>query len=160
MTPPLRAAVLALLAALASPAAQDAVQESARKIPVAFEGDVVVVGGGAGAVAAAEAAAKNGAKVFLVSPRTYLGEDVAGTLRVWTRPDQELTTDLAKKLFGAAGHAAGGAAAPAAGSGLPLKYEADRPPAAQHRDTSPPSLLADGRWPSPATQSMALAGSW
>jgi flavin-dependent dehydrogenase len=150
-----------LLIPAGAPASQtgpEAVKESARKIPVAFEGDVVVVGGGVGAVAAAEAAAKSGAKVFLVSPRTYLGEDIAGTLRVWTRPDQELTTDLAKKLFGADGRATGGAAAPAAGTGLPLKYETDRPSGAQHKDTRPPSILTDGRWQSPVDQSVQYDG--
>jgi flavin-dependent dehydrogenase len=152
--------VLATLPAFPSPqAGPEAVKESARKIPVAFEGDVVVVGGGVGAVAAAEAAAKAGAKVFLVSPRTYLGEDVAGTLRVWTRPDQELTTDLARKLFGADGRATGGGpAAPAAGTGLPLKYETDRPSGPQHKDTRPPSALTDGRWQSPVDQSVQYDG--
>ena len=50
------------------------VLESARDIPVAYDVDVVVVGGSTGAVAAAAAAAKSGAKVFLAAPRHYLGD--------------------------------------------------------------------------------------
>ena len=41
-------------------AAAERVNESAREIPVAYDVDVVVVGGGTGAVAAAVAAAKTG----------------------------------------------------------------------------------------------------
>ncbi len=148
----------AAMAITAPPKASDETRESARKIPVAFDGDVVVVGGGVGAVAAAEAAARSGAKVFLVAPRTYLGEDLAGTLRVWARTDWELTTELAKRLFGTEGRSPGGPAAPTSGRSLPLKYETDRPSAAQHKDTSPPSLLADGRWHSAVNQSVQYDG--
>lgn len=49
-----------------------AVVESEREIPVAYDVDVLVVGGSSGAVAAAAAAAKTGASVFLAAPRTYL----------------------------------------------------------------------------------------
>ena len=44
------------------------VNESARQIPVAYEVDVVVVGGSTGAVSAAVAAAEAGARVFLAAP--------------------------------------------------------------------------------------------
>ena len=60
-----------------------AVPESAREIPVIGEADVVVVGGTTYGVAAAAAAARAGARVFLVASHTYLGEDVAGTLQLW-----------------------------------------------------------------------------
>ena len=53
--------------------------QSARKIPVAYTVDIVVVGGSTAAVAAAVAAAQTGAKVFLVAQETYLGEDVNGS---------------------------------------------------------------------------------
>ncbi|MHC4432808.1 MAG: FAD-dependent oxidoreductase [Planctomycetota bacterium] len=49
-----------------SPAAQSStVHESAREIPVAYDVDVVVVGGTSGGVAAAVEAARQGASVFL-----------------------------------------------------------------------------------------------
>jgi len=59
-----------------------AVVESARKIPLACEVDVVVVGGTTAGVTAAVAAAQQGASVLLVAPRPYLGEDVCATLRL------------------------------------------------------------------------------
>ena len=58
------------------------VLESARDIPVAYDVDVVVVGGSTAAVAAAAQAAKDGAKVFLAAPRHYLGDDMCATYRL------------------------------------------------------------------------------
>ena len=49
------------------------------------ETDVLVVGGTAKGVAAAVAAKAEGADVFLVTPFTYLGEDMAGTLELGFR---------------------------------------------------------------------------
>lgn len=57
------------------------VMQSQRKIPVIASVDVVVVGGTSAGVAAAESAAHGSAKVFLVAPRPYLGEDMCATLR-------------------------------------------------------------------------------
>jgi hypothetical protein len=90
------AAALALL--LVAFPAQAA--ETARDIPVIHDVDVVVVGGSSGAVEAACAAARAGASVFLAAPRPYLGDDVAGTLRLWLEPDDHATTDLGKRLYG------------------------------------------------------------
>lgn len=75
--------------------------ESARQIPVAYDVDVVVVGGGTGAVAAAVAAAEQGAKVFLAAPRPYLGEDMCATNRLWLEEGETPKAPLARKLFGA-----------------------------------------------------------
>ena len=58
------------------------VVESARDIPVVQDVDVVVVGGTSAGVTAAVAAKEAGASVYLVAPRPYLGEDIAGTLRL------------------------------------------------------------------------------
>src|SRR5512133_2815466 len=74
--------------------------QSARKIPVAYTVDVVVVGGSTAAVAAAVSATQSGAKVFLVAQETYLGEDVCGTYRYWDVHPNALNTQLGKKLFG------------------------------------------------------------
>jgi hypothetical protein len=75
--------------------------QSARKIPVAYTVDVVVVGGSTAAVAAAVSAAQSGVKVFLVAQETYLGEDVCGTYRYWDIHPNTLSTALGKKLFDA-----------------------------------------------------------
>jgi NADPH-dependent 2,4-dienoyl-CoA reductase/sulfur reductase-like enzyme len=74
--------------------------QSARKIPVDYSVDVVIVGGSTAAVAAAVSAAQNGAKVFLVAQETYLGEDVCGTCRYWNVSPKALNTTLGRKLFG------------------------------------------------------------
>ena len=62
------------------------------------ETDVLVVGGTAKGVAAAVAAKAEGADVFLVTPFTYLGEDMAGTLELGLPDGQKPTTALVKKL--------------------------------------------------------------
>jgi heterodisulfide reductase subunit A-like polyferredoxin len=54
-----------MLLVVAGAVAGEAVNESARQIPVAYQVDVLVVGGSMGAVAAAVEAAGAGAKVFL-----------------------------------------------------------------------------------------------
>jgi ribulose 1,5-bisphosphate synthetase/thiazole synthase len=58
------------------------VVESAREIPVVYDVDVVVVGGSTRAVAAAVAAKENGASVFLMTERPYLG---AGITTAWVK---------------------------------------------------------------------------
>jgi len=75
------------------------VVESARQIPFVQDADIVVVGGSSGAVAAAQRAATNGAKVFLVAPRPYLGDDMAGTLTLRAQANDDASTDLYAKLF-------------------------------------------------------------
>ena len=81
-------------------ASAGAVGESARRIPVAAEVDVVVVGGTIGAVAAAVEAAERDAKVLLIAPRNYLGEDICGSLRLWLEDGETADSDLAKTIFG------------------------------------------------------------
>ena len=128
------------------------VNESARNIPVAYDVDVVVVGGTSGGVAAAVEAAQRGAKVFLAAQRPYLGADLCGTYRLWLEPGEEPTTPLAKKVF---------ARLPASvlvPKGIRFTYEADRPSASVHKDTPEPSLLTDGKWQSASTQSVQYDG--
>ena len=60
--------------------------------------DIVVAGGSSAGVEAALRAAKEGAKVFVVAPRPYFGEDIAGTYKFnytakWQR-DYSLTREL------------------------------------------------------------------
>jgi flavin-dependent dehydrogenase len=98
-----------------------AVIESARNIPVAYNVDVVVVGGTSGGVAAAVAAAEHGAKVFLAAEAPYLGEDICGTYRLWLNPGEEPSQPLARKVF----------AEPVAplvlNKSVDFTYEADKP---------------------------------
>ncbi|MCX7010872.1 MAG: FAD-dependent oxidoreductase, partial [Kiritimatiellaeota bacterium] len=144
-------AMAGLLAVGAS--ARDVV-EPAGSIPVIQDVDVVVVGGAAGGIEAALAAAKNGAKVFLVAPRPYLGEDICATYRLWLEPGETATTALAKDLFKAQPMTAVGV-----GEGLPFTYSADRAASAKHKDTTPPSVLHDGKWGSSSRQSVQYDGN-
>ena len=124
------------------------------EIPVVHQVDVVVVGGTTGAVAAAAAAAHEGCSTFLVAPRPYLGEDMAGTLRLWLEEGETPSSPLASQIFcpeARAGHE------PRPVS-LPLTYQADLPSAERHRDTVPPSRLVDGSWHSASGQSVQYDG--
>jgi len=85
--------------ALTPPAYDKYVVASARQIPVAYDVDVVVVGGTSGGVAAAVEAAQKGAKVFLAAERPYLGEDLCGTYRLWLEADEAPGSPLARKVF-------------------------------------------------------------
>ena len=141
-------ALAGCLAAWALPARADEVVESAREIPVAYAADVVVVGGSTGAVAAAVAAAKKGAKVFLAAPRTYLGEDMGATLRIWLSGDEALPAGLMENVQPAE------PAGPVLPKGAAFTYQADRPSAGAHKDTRVPSVLTDGQYRSSARQSV------
>jgi len=118
----------------------EVVRQTARGIPVAYEVDVAVVGGSTGAVAAAVAAAKAGARVFLAAPYPYLGDDIAGTLKLWLEEGEEPADPLAEAIYND----------PQVRqlSGVPLQftYRANQPSQNPHRDTEPPSRLTDGRW--------------
>ncbi len=102
MAPPLTSLALSLLLLADSPPllAETTINESARAIPIVHDVDVVVAGGSAGAVAAAAEAARGGAKVFLAAPRTYLGEDVCGAMRLWPAPDETPPGPWVQDLFG------------------------------------------------------------
>jgi len=75
------------------------VSQSQRQIPCIASVDVAVVGATVAGVAAAESAARDGATVFLVAPRPYLGEDLCGTLRLEPEDDHPPATELEKKIL-------------------------------------------------------------
>jgi ribulose 1,5-bisphosphate synthetase/thiazole synthase len=53
------------------------------RLPVLFEADAVVIGGSFAGVSCAVRMAKEGKKVVVVEPRTYLGREITATLRPW-----------------------------------------------------------------------------
>ncbi len=124
------------------------VNESPRKIPVAYDVDVVVVGGSSAGVAAAVEAARHGADVFLAAPRPYLGEDLCATYRLWLEPDEIPSTPFTRELFK---HPP---LVPTGGDNIPLTYEADQPSQGVHKDTQPPSMLSNGQWNEPVNESV------
>lgn len=70
-----------------------------REVPVAFDVDVLVLGGTGAAVAAAQEARKAGAETLLLAPYTYLGEDLAATLRLELNPDEKIDDPLATEIY-------------------------------------------------------------
>ncbi len=142
------AAVCAMVCASPLQGETGGVTEAARSIPVACDVDVVVVGGSTGAVTAAVEAAKAGAKVFLAAPKTYLGEDVCATYRLWLEPGEEPRSELAKKAF------AEPVPCVPLGKSLRFRYSADKPSSSPHGDTSGSPKLSDGRWTNASTESV------
>jgi len=108
-----------------------------RDIPVAYAVDLVVAGGGCGAVATAEAAARSGASVLLITSRNYLGEDMAGTMRLWLEPGEEAAGEMAEKLYRDPFFEET--------PGLSYTYVADLPSDKRHPDTKVPSRLCRRR---------------
>ncbi|MDR3110368.1 MAG: FAD-dependent oxidoreductase [Planctomycetaceae bacterium] len=78
--------------------ADSVVVQSARQVPVAYEVDLLVVGGSTGGVAAACEAARAGATVLLVTPYPYLGEDRTATLRLAGENGEDANDPLARVL--------------------------------------------------------------
>ncbi len=91
--------VFTVLAMGRTPLGAAPVVEPARNVPLIQDVDVLVVGGTTGAVAAAEAAASAGASVFLVTDYPSLGEDMAGTLRVWAERAEVESSELLQAMF-------------------------------------------------------------
>jgi len=135
--------------------------DPAGEVPVVTTADVVVVGGTSAGVAAAVAAADQGTRVVLLAPRPYLGEDLCGTYRLWLEPEQrrrlesgnaQSWLDLARRLFEPT------VTPVTVGRTVAFTYQADRPTAALHLDTDPPSRLTDGRFNDAPSQSVQYDG--
>jgi len=83
----------------AQPATRTVVEQS-KHIPIAYDVDVVIVGGSSAGVAAACEARRNGARVFLISDRPYVGVDMCAHQRLWLEPGEEPTSELGQAVFG------------------------------------------------------------
>lgn len=77
----------------------DFIKQSKREIPVIQHVDVLILGGSTAAVSAAVAASEQGAKVFLISSKPYLGEDLCASLRLEIEKDRVLTSKIEKLIF-------------------------------------------------------------
>lgn len=99
--------ITAAVCLIASSLPAATVVESERTLPLVQNVDVVVCGGSCAAVAAAEAAAGAGAKVFLATSYGALGEDVAGTLRVWADEGEVPSSELMRAMFSGAAETQG-----------------------------------------------------
>jgi len=135
------------------PASPQSVVASAREIPLAYDVDMVVVGGTSRGVAAAVAAAGQGAKVFLAAPYPYLGEDLCGSGYLWLEEGEEPGDPLSRAIY-----RQHGATATRVSEELTFSYTASLPSARRHPDTSVPSRLTDGLYGSAVTESVEYNG--
>ncbi|MDR2440408.1 MAG: FAD-dependent oxidoreductase [Planctomycetaceae bacterium] len=72
-----------------------------RPVPVVEEVDLLVVGGSTANVVTAIEASQAGAKVLLLTPLPYLGDDLTATLKLWVNSKEQIeaTDPLLKDLY-------------------------------------------------------------
>jgi hypothetical protein len=94
-------AVFCPLIITATSAAEHFVQVQERSIPVVGNVDVLVIGGDTVSVITAVESSRKGAKTLLLTPFSYLGEDLTGTLKIWVdREEKNSVQDpLLKALY-------------------------------------------------------------
>ncbi len=149
MKPTLECVLAGIVCALQCSAATMSVPNM--DVPVLTNADVLVVGGSLAAVAAAVEARQAGAQVFLVTPWSYLGEDLCSTLRIWREGVAEPDHPWLREMFPKESERS-------AGQRWPFQYRADREDDPRHRDTTPPRRLTDGRDRSAVTDSVQYNG--
>ncbi|MBP5320755.1 MAG: FAD-dependent oxidoreductase [Kiritimatiellae bacterium] len=128
--------------------AEETVIEPAKTLPLVQDVDVVVVGGSSGAVSAACRAAKEGASVFLISSRPYLGEDMAGKLRLHLDPQDDTRSPILREMF---------LEATRLERSLPFTYTVNQTAAPQHPDPSF-TRLNDGNYLRAPQESVQYSG--
>ena len=147
-----RTALARLVCLLAAPLALPAatvINESARELPVVRTVDVAVAGAGTAAVSAALSAAHGGARVIVLAPRPYLGDDLCAPFRLWLEPGETPQGALETALFRDR----------TAERGLRFTYTTDVPAAGKHLDSEPPGRLTDGQWGTAFTESVEYGGA-
>jgi hypothetical protein len=141
--------VLLLSSVQLSPAVHpETVKETPRDIPVIDSVDIAVIGGSSGGVSAALEARRQGAEVFLVGSKTYLGDDMCSTYQLWLEEGERPLTGLAEKIY----------TSDYSASDLEFTYSADKPSLGVHKDTNPPSMLTDGHWQDAVSESVEFNG--
>jgi flavin-dependent dehydrogenase len=136
------------LAVVAAEAGAATVTESAKELPLVQDVDVVVVGGSSGAVAAAKKAAECGAKVFVAAPRPYLGEDMAGKMRLRLTEGDDTRCELQRAMF------SGDEEFPPS---LPFSYMVDAKADPHHADPAN-GKLGDGKYADAPADSVQFNG--
>lgn len=148
------AVLLGVMFASAARSAAPTVNQSGRDVPVAYDVDVVVVGGGTGACAAAIEAANNGASVFLAAPYPYLGDDMTATLRLWLEEGEYPEDPLAVALFDDPNR--GTTSLPS--DRLTFEYRISEPINPKHGETGQKNRLTDGKTNSASQESLQIDG--
>ena len=142
------------------------VSQSARDVQVAYDVDLLVVGGSTGGVVAATEAANAGAKVLLVTPYPYLGEDRTATLRLWPEAGEDTNDPLAQQLM-ADPHRSPSqtnrllelALLSAAEGRIPYTYKILEPIDPLHAEINAPGRLADRHFSNPVDSSLQVNGN-
>ncbi|MDR1269332.1 MAG: FAD-dependent oxidoreductase, partial [Planctomycetaceae bacterium] len=135
---------------------------SERQIPIAYEVDVLVIGGSTGNVAAAIEAQKAGAKTMLITSRPYLGEDLTATLDLWLEPGEKLDDPFAAAIYNDPNR---GLPTPSsllilrANNRIPFTYKIEQPIDKAHPETNRKDRLADGIAADSVTQSLQINGN-
>jgi len=148
----------------------DVIATSPRSLPVAYDVDVLVLGGSTGAVAAAREASAAGAKTMLISALPYLGEDMTATLRLWHEPassDDSGTNETKDPLFESLMNDPIYASIEETNierlirhpNKLPFTYELLEEINANHPETPEKNRLNDGIAASPRTDSLQVDGN-
>ncbi|WP_269542818.1 FAD-dependent oxidoreductase [Cerasicoccus fimbriatus] len=75
--------------------------DPSHQLPIVKSVDVLILGGTSGAITLALEAKQSGLSVFVVAPRTYLGEDICGAYRFWPAADHQQEDALADGIFAA-----------------------------------------------------------
>ena len=131
------------------------VHSESRELPIIADVDVLVIGGTTGGVAAAIAAAQNDAKVFLVAPYPYLGEDMTATLRLWLEPGEKPEPPLALAVYNDAYRDE--PAATITRESYPFTYTVKGKINAAHPELKEkPGRLADKKLSTPVTESLQV----
>ncbi len=138
------AAFLSAVSAFSEPV----LTEAGREIPLVQDVDVLVIGGTTAAVAAARQAAAAGAKVFLAAPRPYLGEDMAGKLRLRLEEEDDSSCEIFRRIFTPENNL---------GGSLPFTYTADQTAQKAHPDPNF-KKLNDGRFDDNTRDSVQYSG--
>ncbi|MDR1142043.1 MAG: FAD-dependent oxidoreductase, partial [Planctomycetaceae bacterium] len=135
---------------------------SERQIPIAYEVDVLVIGGSTGNVAAAIEAQKAGAKTMLITSRPYLGEDLTATLDLWLEPGEKLDDPFTAAIYNDPNR---GLPIPSsllilrANNRIPFTYKIEQPIDKAHPETNRKDRLADGIAADSVTQSLQINGN-
>ncbi|MCF6311013.1 MAG: FAD-dependent oxidoreductase [Verrucomicrobiales bacterium] len=147
--------ILCSITAFAQQQVPQTISESSRKIPLAYDVDVIVVGGTTRGVAAAVAAAEQGASVFLAASRPYLGVDMCATYRLWLEQGEVPNSPLGKAIFAnASTHQPPAPLRP----GLPFTYTSNIPASPKHAESKKNDRLSDGQRQSASSDSLQYDG--
>ena len=89
------------VAALLVSGQEKSITVSDRNVPIVENVDLLVVGGSTDKIAAAAEAAKSGANVLLITPFSYLGDDLTGTLDLSVSPKDAAAADdpIVRELY-------------------------------------------------------------